>query len=30
MSDRHTALVLFLAAAACFALLWILIDTNPF
>jgi len=30
MSDRRTVLMLFLAAAASFALLWILIDTNPF
>jgi len=30
MSDRRTTLLLFLAAAACFALLWAFIDTNPF
>jgi hypothetical protein len=30
MSDRRTTVLLFLAAAISFALLWILIDTNPF
>jgi hypothetical protein len=30
MSERRTALMLILVAAACFAVLWALIDTNPF